>query len=278
MELFKRTIFGGLYVALVLGALLLGSSALYLSVFMLLAFVGVCEYEPLVGINRTRPLRTILDGMAAAYLFFAVYSFANSHEYHMLGGAIFTPYLFYLGYTMVRSIYSDREFMPNEIAKMFFGQIYVGGGLAAASLLTDTMGLFAPERLLFMAFVGIWVNDTGAFIVGSSIGKHRLFPSVSPKKSWEGFVGGFVATVLVTIAIASYWFDDIFRLWQSALIGAVISVAATWGDLFESMLKRNAGVKDSGKIIPGHGGVLDRIDSVLFVLPALLILSLVLHL
>ncbi|MDO4692485.1 MAG: phosphatidate cytidylyltransferase [Porphyromonadaceae bacterium] len=278
MELFKRTIFGGLYVALVLGALLLGSSALYLMVFMFLAFVGVCEYAALVGINRTRPLRTILDGLAAAYLFFAVYSFATTHEYHMLGGAIFAPYLFYIGYIMVRAIYSDRDFMPNEIAKVFFGQIYVGGGLAVGSLLADTSASFAPERLLLIAFVGIWVNDTGAFIVGSSIGKHRLFPSVSPKKSWEGFMGGLLATVLVTISLAGYWFDDIYQLWQSALIGVVISAAATWGDLFESMLKRNAGVKDSGKIIPGHGGVLDRIDSVLFVLPALLILTLILHL
>ena len=104
--------------------------------------------------------------------------------------------------------------------------------------------------------------------MGSKIGKNRLFPSLSPKKSWEGFFGGMLFSVISTTLLA--YFLDVFMfdvITRGIILGIVISIFATWGDLFESMLKRNAGVKDSGSLIPGHGGILDRIDSMLFVIP-----------
>ena len=124
--------------------------------------------------------------------------------------------------------------------------------------------------LLLTVFVAIWANDTGAYLAGSTFGKHKLFPSVSPKKSWEGFFGGFVASIIAAGLLLG-WKPS------SLVFGAVISIAATWGDLFESMIKRQVGVKDSGNIIPGHGGILDRIDSLLLVLPFVALVEWAIH-
>ena len=117
------------------------------------------------------------------------------------------------------------------------------------------------------------MNDTGAFCVGSLIGRHRLFERISPKKSWEGFWGGLFFTIVAAVIIDTYfpaYFSefDVIR-WVGMAI--VVSAFSTWGDLAESMVKRTAGVKDSGHLLPGHGGILDRIDSLLFVVPAVLI-------
>ena len=123
------------------------------------------------------------------------------------------------------------------------------------------------QSLLLLAFVMIWMNDTGAFLVGCTIGKHRLFERISPKKSWEGFWGGLVFSVLSGVAYY-YFVDQAQGLPFYVILGVIASIFATFGDLVESMFKRSIGVKDSGNLIPGHGGILDRIDSLLFVLPA----------
>jgi phosphatidate cytidylyltransferase len=118
-----------------------------------------------------------------------------------------------------------------------------------------------------------WINDTGAYIVGVSFGKHKMIPSISPKKSYEGLLGGIVFTVVLAAFLPS--FLETYRVqspWFMSLFGVAIASMATIGDLFESVLKRNAGVKDSGSIIPGHGGILDRSDSLLFVIPTAFVL------
>ncbi len=238
-DLLKRSLSGGIYVALLIATLVSQNVAMFLSLFSVFIFVGVWEYEWMFKLNRTRPLRIILDGIAAVYLFIATY------------------------------LIMCREFMPNDIAKVIFAQLYVGLFFAAAIPLF----VLNPWILLFI-FVCIWCNDTGAYIFGCNFGKYKLFPSVSPKKSWEGFVGGFV-TVLIIATLFALFVDALDFEWYRAMsLAAIISIFATWGDLFESMLKRSAGVKDSGKIIPGHGGVLDRLDSFLFVAPAIYLTTL----
>lgn len=132
----------------------------------------------------------------------------------------------------------------------------------------------AGKWVVLTVFILIWLNDTGAFCAGSLFGRHKMFPRLSPKKSWEGFVGGFVCCVLfgALSSLIPGW--DIN--WGLGLgLGAVVSVAATYGDLFESLMKRTAGVKDAGNLIPGHGGILDRIDSLLLVAPLSLIYFLI---
>ncbi len=280
-ELVKRSLFGAIYVGVLVGTLLSGSVTLFLTLFSFFIFVGVWEYETMFKLNQTRPLRKILDGAAAVYLFVATY-LAISGAVEVSAIKIFFPYLAYLLFIFIRAIYSDRELMPEHLAKVIFGQVYVGGLFACAiPLYTSFYGGLA---LLFI-FICIWANDSGAYLFGVKFGKRRLFPSVSPKKSWEGFFGGLATVILCCVGLIIYLYPYLFfhSSWSSSsdlqiagavwilFLGVLISAASTWGDLFESMLKRSAGVKDSGKIIPGHGGVLDRLDSFMFAAPIVLL-------
>ena len=127
-------------------------------------------------------------------------------------------------------------------------------------------GNFNP-KIVIGIFILIWTNDTFAYIVGKSIGRHKLFEKISPKKTIEGFIGGMIFTLLISYLLSIYF--DFFSpsVWIST--GFIVSIFGTVGDLVESRFKRLAGVKDSGKIMPGHGGILDRLDSVIFVIPFL---------
>ena len=114
-------------------------------------------------------------------------------------------------------------------------------------------------------FVILWINDSGAYFSGRAFGKHKLYPAISPNKTWEGLIGGMLLS-LIAGAVISHWFDSL-SLSQWLVVSAIIAVLANVGDLFESHLKRIAGVKDSGQLIPGHGGSLDRFDGLLIALP-----------
>jgi phosphatidate cytidylyltransferase len=123
---------------------------------------------------------------------------------------------------------------------------------------------FEPKTLLSL-FILIWVNDTFAFIVGKSLGKNKLFEKISPKKTIEGFIGGMFFSLIASVVLAKYFVTEPISKWL--VIAIISSVFGTLGDLIESKFKRIAGVKDSGSIMPGHGGVLDRLDSIIFVAP-----------
>ena len=256
-ELVKRSLSGIIYVALIFSAIYIDCMPFFLVVFSFIAFVAHWEYAELNRLHRTRPLRVILDALASIFMINAT----------GLTSLLLKPslgiFILYLLFILVRSLYSNRSEQPAEISKIIFGHIYITLPITLATLLKDIY-----PSILLTAVVAIWANDTGAYIVGSRIGKNRLFPSLSPKKSWEGFFGGMLFSVISTTLLA--YFLDVFMfdvITRGIILGIVISIFATWGDLFESMLKRNAGVKDSGSLIPGHGGILDRIDSMLFVIP-----------
>ncbi len=256
-ELVKRSLSGIIYVALIFSAIYTNCMPFFLVVFSFIAFVAHWEYAELNRLHRTRSLRVILDALASIFMINAT----------GLTSLLLKPslgiFILYLLFILVRSLYSNRSEQPAEISKIIFGHIYITLPITLATLLKDCY-----PSILLTAVIAIWANDTGAYIVGSKIGKNRLFPSLSPKKSWEGFFGGMLFSVISTTLLA--YFLDVFMfdvITRGIILGIVISIFATWGDLFESMLKRNAGVKDSGSLIPGHGGILDRIDSMLFVIP-----------
>jgi phosphatidate cytidylyltransferase len=140
--------------------------------------------------------------------------------------------------------------------------------------------------LVFAIFVLIWMNDAGAYMIGSAFGKKRICERISPLKSWEGFWGGLASSLLISVLffiIGRYcqigWMPQFafsyFNLWQWMVVGVIISSMATIGDLFESLMKRSCDVKDSGKLIPGHGGILDRFDSMLAVVPVIAVFLLI---
>ncbi|GAD07793.1 phosphatidate cytidylyltransferase [Porphyromonas crevioricanis] len=265
-----RSISGLVYVALLVCPIFFKLPGFYVAVFSLIALLSLREFALLVNLNRKRWLRTILDCLAGAYLFMGHLLYCTD----TMGIEVFFPYLFYLLYTLIRNIYSDREQMVRDTSLTFMGQAYVVLPLLCANLIAfgphTTSFLDMRVGLLLTVFVLIWVNDTFAFLSGLSFGRRKLFPSVSPKKTWEGFLGGVLASMIAATLIGRFLIEggggSNFLMWP--LLGLIVSATSTWGDLFESNLKRLAGVKDSGNLIPGHGGMLDRIDSALFALPA----------
>jgi phosphatidate cytidylyltransferase len=177
-------------------------------------------------------------------------------------------------FLLIKELYNKQDNPINTLAYTFFGQIYIG----LSMMFLARMGFsgnaaedsnYSPVFLMSF-FVLIWSCDTGAYMVGSTLGKHRMFERLSPKKSWEGFFGGLLFTVIAAIII-SMLFPGYLSL-SKWIIFALITVAFdTWGDLVESMIKRSLKVKDSGNMIPGHGGILDRLDSCLLAAPAVVI-------
>lgn len=149
-------------------------------------------------------------------------------------------------------------------------QIYIGIPMACMALIAKTSGL----HLLLAIFLMIWINDTGAFLIGSLLGRNRLFERISPKKSWEGFFGGLAFNLLAgwlfAIGGKIFWGTG-WPIGTWLCFATIVTVFSTWGDLLESLIKRTLNIKDSGNLIPGHGGILDRIDSLLLVMPATLI-------
>lgn len=268
-----RLISGTVYVALIVLVLLL---PMVWGLWILLSFfavAGIIEFNRLTGVNRTYIFRIVLDCTAAVWLLYATaqYGMAISH-----GLAIFLPYLLYLLYVVCRSTFLPHQAMLPSLSNSLIGQLYIAVPLALTIRLTLVVDPFSSmtqfDGLLLLAiFIFIWVNDTGAYLVGSRWGKRRLAPNISPKKSVEGSIGGLILVLLSAVILRLLLFPELSWL-RILLIAAVVAIFGTIGDLFESSLKRRAGVKDSGKLIPGHGGILDRIDSLLLAVPAVYLL------
>ena len=268
-----RLISGTIYVALIVLVLVLSivwGLWVLLSVF---AVAGIIEFNRLTGVNRPYIFRIVLDCAAAVWLLYATaqYGMAISR-----GLGIFLPYLLYLLYVVCRSTFLPHQAMLPSLGNSLIGQIYIAVPLALAIRLTLVVDPFSSMTqynglLLLTIFIFIWVNDTGAYLVGSRWGKTPLAPSISPKKTVEGSIGGLLLVLLSAVVLRLLLFPELSWL-RMLLIAAVVAIFGTIGDLFESSLKRQAGVKDSGKLIPGHGGILDRIDSFLLAVPAVYLL------
>lgn len=265
-----RSVTGIIYVALIVGCIMLPYPALWMLVALLA--IGAChEYHRLtvkLGALENTAL-SVFDTLCvlAVALLPAIISIVFALSFLIV---IFI--LLYIWGRLVVSLYhADMRTSLVSLAFAMLKLVYIGLPLAAIG----SFGLVkVGSWILLGMFVLIWLNDTGAFVIGSMIGSKKLFERLSPKKSWEGFFGGMVFCVIggvVYYYCARTHLPTMLSAVDMGIFGAVVSVVATWGDLFESMLKRAAGVKDSGNLLPGHGGVLDRIDSLLFVAPVTLL-------
>lgn len=256
-----RSISGAIYVALIVAGVLINSWT-FLALCLLFVILSLIEYFTLElhdNASRNNYLTCILDVAGGVAMVGGTWLFVNGICIYGIAA-----YLIYLLARLITQLYIKGVNPVTSLSKSFLGQLYI------ALPLSVIMFIYAEAPYLVLAmFIFIWLNDTGAFIVGCSIGRHRLFPRLSPKKSWEGFWGGLAFCIAAAFVIKSFW-PDTYTLTIGQMVGfaVVVSVFATWGDLVESMFKRSLNVKDSGKIIPGHGGILDRIDSLLCVIPA----------
>lgn len=252
-----RALTGAVYVALIVGATLAGQPwfCLLMTVFAALASIEFSQLtEPRAGGLLPRAI-TALTVVATAATVAAAY---------VMPGFVSVIAVTYFLLRAVAALYDRRPAPFMAVGRSLLCYVYIGMPLSLFNLLESH---YARPVVVLMIFVMIWLNDTGAYLVGSAIGRRRLFERLSPKKSWEGFFGGLLFCILAGVA-AALWLDTPLPAWQWVALGIIVCVFSTWGDLFESLLKRNLGVKDSGKLMPGHGGILDRIDSLLFVAPA----------
>ena len=292
-NLLIRSLSGLVYVALIVSSLLWENPLLRILLFSFFTGAMIVEYNLLTKVNRLHPFRTTLDVIASVCAVLSPYCFFYPDLY-LVGVALIFFYLFYIFYILARTIFSDLEKgAVRSIGNVLVGQLYITLPMVLTSLFSYPMG----GTVILFLFVILWVNDTGAYLVGSLFGKHKLYPAVSPKKSVEGLIGGLALSILVgalfgyfSTEMADCYFgsfgfsplsdiivgggDRLMEALSRAIFSLLIVVLGTLGDLFESVLKRQAKVKDSGNIIPGHGGVLDRLDSYLFASYILLFFSL----
>lgn len=270
-NLVTRAISGIVYVALIVCSILFCGEWGFPSLCMLFGAIGIMEFHALCDSSDSpQTLMIILDIIGILIIAgtpLLLWTLPAQPDSLLHVALPVTLFLIYLIARLTYQLYVPTDTHPMRCLSMsLFSMFYIGIPLACASMLFLSGG----KALALTMFVMIWLNDTGAFLIGCSIGKHRLFPRISPKKSWEGFFGGMLSAVVCGLAVHYLPGSRTIgmNLAELCCFGVLVSIFATWGDLVESMLKRAVGAKDSGKIMPGHGGILDRIDSLLLVAPA----------
>ena len=271
-EFVKRTLSGAVYVGCIVGSIL-WNRWVFAALLLPICMLAVDEFHRLVESPRT--LR-ICSALATAILWamFALtaYQPADGGEQFVPGLSLVMAYLPVIVLGLLDEIWNHSG-RPLQN----WGNLLISQFMIAVPLLNLLFLMSLNKYLLLALFILIWVNDSGAYIVGSLTakrpqGNHKMTPHISPKKSWEGLVGGVVFAVLAAMIIyACGWFDVLGEDWKAFVVSlnfaALVALFGTMGDLMESLFKRSIGVKDSGRFLPGHGGVLDRFDSILLAAP-----------
>ena len=266
-----RTITAVFFVAAIVTCFLNPRAMVFL--FALVTGMTIWEFTGLV--NEHQPSTTVnrmISTVAGVYFFLAMAGYNSG----LTPATVFIPYLVSIIYLMIAELYLKQENPINDWAYTMFSQMYIALPFSLLNVLAfRSTGIDIQYIYLvpLSVFVFLWINDTGAYICGSLLGKHKLFPRISPGKSWEGSIGGgllvMAVAVLVWYLTEKYDVNDIqLNAFEWAGLGLVIVIFGTWGDLTESLFKRTLGIKDSGHILPGHGGMLDRFDSSLMAIPA----------
>ena len=266
-----RTITAVFFVAAIVSCFLRAESMVLL--FALVTGLTIWEFTGLVNGREHVAVNRMITTVAGVYFFFAMAGFCSE----ITPPAVFIPYLVTLIYLMVAELYLKQEDPIHDWAYTMMSHLYIALPFSLLNVLAfhaDAAGSVSFDPILPLSvFVFLWINDTGAYLCGSLLGRHKLFPRISPGKSWEGSVGGGILVMLVAVLVwhlteANGYNHLGLSAIQWAGLGLVIVIFGTWGDLIESLLKRTLGIKDSGNILPGHGGMLDRFDSSLLAIPA----------
>jgi len=252
-ESLKRLLSGTVYVALLLIAISYSVTSFQI-IFGVFLFIAIYEFCKLIHLNYVLPL----------FIGTSIYSLGVYYKMNQASN------LFLLVFTLIVSIKCLHFlFFSNKTQIDTFSKyLFLLGYIIFPFLIITKIPLgkygYNP-KIMISIFILIWTNDTFAYIVGKSLGKNKLYEKISPKKTIEGFLGGLVFSILASLIVSKFFIQGSLFIWL--IIAIIISFIGTIGDLIESKFKRIAGVKDSGTIMPGHGGILDRLDSIIFVIP-----------
>lgn len=267
-ETLTRLLSGVVYIVLLLFAISYSTTSFFIlfGVFMLIAIYEFCN---LVHISKIAPL-------LLATLLYYFFTFGKINNQWITNGALFIALVTSIG--ALKFLFSNKMEALKSIEKYLYLLGYVILSFIFITKIPFGIKGYNP-KIIIGIFILIWTNDTFAYIVGKSIGKHKLFERISPKKTIEGFLGGLVFSVIAGILISKYYIGSnlIINTYIWIGIAFIASFFGTIGDLVESKFKRIAQVKDSGNIMPGHGGILDRLDSIIFVAPFVYLFYLILN-
>jgi phosphatidate cytidylyltransferase len=267
-----RTITAALFVIIIVGSAIWNFWA-FAAVFGVFLIFGILEFYNMLARKNIMPQK--IYGVVIGFLLYTVSILLDAEIFTIYNGILFL--LIFIAFCIVffNELYRKSEIPFQNIAFTFLGTIYITVPfiflMSMHSFAKGNCGIFTFPVLYFFM---LWANDTFAYLVGITIGKHKLFERISPKKTWEGSAGGLVFTMILAFVFSIYFKFLTLPEWLG--LAVIIVVFGTYGDLVESMLKRSVGCKDSGKFFPGHGGILDRFDSVLLSVPFVFVYLLIL--
>ncbi len=260
-NLAKRTLTGIVFVVLVIASVL-ADQRFFAVLFLAITMLGLWEFYKLVekaGISPNKIAGTVAGGFLFITNALIALNFLGWEVLLLNFVLIFLIFLF--------ELYRNIPNPFTNIAFTFFGILYIAVPFSILNFFPNPG--FHPDiyhnSLILGFFFLVWINETGAYLVGSAFGKKQLFPRVSPKKSWEGVIGGGFLAFLTGFVLSIYYTQISVMDWM--IISGIVVIFSTYGDLFESLFKRSINTKDSGSILPGHGGILDRFDGVIMAAP-----------
>jgi len=265
-----RTITGVLFVAAIVTCFLRAEAMILL--FALVTGLTIWEFTGLVNERENVTINRMICTVAGVYFFFAMAGYNSG----LTPATVFIPYLVSIIYLLIAELYLIHDDPISNWAYTMMSQVYIALPFSLLNVLAFRSAgydIHYTYLIPLSVFVFLWINDTGAYLCGSLLGKHKLFPRISPGKSWEGSIGG--GLLVIAIAVLVWYLTDKYDVNDLGLnaiewagLGLTVVIFGTWGDLVESLFKRTLGIKDSGNILPGHGGMLDRFDSSLLAIPA----------
>ncbi len=267
--LIRRATTAAIFVIVMLAGLFLGRYT-FIALFAIITALCLWEYLSMVLNKFTkRDFYRMLIGVGFGLTPFVLATILHmrpvltqtNDQFVIITSILFSPFIFL---AFIYELFSGSKTPFQNVGFMVLGMVYIGAPFSLLDFIAFNDGEFSAITVFGLLLL-TWLNDTGAYIIGSRFGKTPLFPSVSPNKTWEGTIGGVVTTFIVAYLFCL--FTSELRLVDWMVLGAIVSIFGSMGDLVESMLKRSVGVKDSGNLLPGHGGVLDRFDAFIFLLP-----------
>lgn len=261
-NILTRSLSGLLLVTIIVFGVVVHHFSFYL-LFLAISTLSLWEFYLLVYREKARTQKYF--GIAASII---IYTINYIYALNIVDEKIFLLIIPLFLFIFINELYlaSKRPFL--NISYTIFGLIYITVPFSLLNyivLSVNNLDIVFNSDILLSIFILIWTYDTFAYLFGVTMGRHRLFPSISPKKSWEGAIGGAIVALLSSFVLEHFF--PVLKLENWIVIASIIVVAGTYGDLVESMFKRSINVKDSGNIIPGHGGMLDRFDSFIFAVP-----------